>query len=481
MCFLSGYHDGAAGAKNGRPIARPGVAQMPDASGLPSGMPDLHRRHVEACRHFQHGRERRTRGPYNRLMHDDDLKLTDPQFFAHGDPHAIWSRLRRTDPVHWTESRLGRNFWSVTRHADIRAVLGDNQRFSSTQSGPSLPTRPELVDAAKSEHARLQQAAAMLNSMDPPHHDRMRASLMQRFTPKRAKMLEGEIRAVSMRIISEAREKPSLDFVTDIAARLPIAIIFTMMDIPEADWPMLFRYANMHTAPEDPEFSIGTPLETRQQAIKGLVGYCRDLALSRRANPGDDLLSTLATIETDGRLLNDDELGANGHMFVIAGQETTRNSLTAGMHQLISNPAEMQRLRDEPRLLRTAPDESVRWGNPVSHLLRTALADVEIGGKTIAKGDWVVSWIASGNRDDAVFADPFRFDVGRSPNPQIGFGFGPHFCMGAFLARLEIQIMLECLLDEVEEFALDGDPQLVSSIQFCGFRSMPVNLKFKRR
>ena len=412
-------------------------------------------------------------------MNDDDLKLTDPHFFAHGDPHAIWSRLRQADPVHWTESRLGRNFWSVTRHADIRMVLGDNRRFSSTLSGPSLPTRPELVDAAKSEHARLQQAAAMLNSMDPPRHDGMRSTLMQRFTPKRVKMLEDEIRAVSLQIISDAREKASLDFVTDIAARLPIAIIFKMMDIPEADWPMLFRYANMHTAPEDPEFSIGTPLETRQQAIKGLVGYCRDLALARRKAPGDDLLSLLACIETEGRLLNDDELGANGHMFVIAGQETTRNSLTAGMHQLIANPAEMQRIRDDRRLLRTAPDEFVRWGNPVTHLLRTAVADVEIEGKTIREGDWVVSWTASGNRDGAVFNDPFRFDVGRAPNPQIGFGFGPHFCMGAFLARLEIQVMLECLLDEVAEFALDGDPQLVTSIQFCGFRSMPVDLRFE--
>ena len=412
-------------------------------------------------------------------MEQDDLNLTDPQFFAEGDPHAIWARLRQTDPVHWTESRLGRNFWSITRHADIRSVLGDSGRFSSTLSGPSLPTRPELVDAAKSEHARLQQSGAMLNSMDPPEHEGMRASMIGRFKPREVKALEEEVRAVSKKIIAEARDRPELDFVTDIAARLPITIIFTIMGIPKEDWPMLFRYANMHTAPEDPEFSIGTPLETRQQAIKGIVGYCRDLALARRRSPGDDLLSTLACIEINGRLLNDDELGANGHMFVIAGQETTRNSLSAGMHQLISNPDQLQRLRDDPRLLRTVPDESIRWGNPVSHLLRTAVADVEMGGKTIRSGDWVVSWIASGNRDATVFPDPFRFDPGRVPNPQIGFGFGPHFCMGAFLARLEIQIMLECLLEEIEEFSLAGDPRLVSSIQFCGFRSMPVHLAFK--
>lgn len=412
-------------------------------------------------------------------MDQDDLKLTDPHFFATGDPHALWTRLRAADPVHWTESRLGRNFWSITRHADIQTVLGDNIRFSSTLSGPSLPTRPELVDVAKSEHARLQQTGAMLNSMGPPHHEPMRRSMMGRFKPKEVKALAGEVKGVSQRIIAEAREKPVLDFVHDIAARLPIAIIFTMMDIPETDWAMLFRFANMHTAPEDPEFSIGSPLETRQHAIAGLVGYCRDLALARRKKPGDDLLSMLGAIEVDGRLLNDDELGANGHMFVVAGQETTRNSLSAGMHQLIVNPAEMQRLRLHPELLRSAPDECIRWANPVSHLLRTATEDVNIGDAVIRKGDWVVSWIASGNRDEAVFADPFRFDVGRSPNPHIGFGFGPHFCMGAFLARLEIQIMLACLLEEVAEFSLEGEPQLVSAIQFCGFKSMPVRFAFK--
>jgi len=317
--------------------------------------------------------------------------------------------------------------------------------------------------------------------MDPPNHAPMRVKMNGRFKPKEVKALEGEVRAVSQQIVAEARDKPDLDFVNDIAARLPITIIFTIMGIPEADWPMLFRFANMHTAPEDPEFSVGTALETRQQALNGIVGYCRDLALERRKNPGDDLLSMLAAIEVDGKPLNDDELGGNGHMFVIAGQETTRNSLSAGMHELIAHPDEMRRLRDNRRFLRTLPDECVRWGNPVSHLLRTATEDVEIGGRTIKAGDWTVSWIASGNRDDAVFPDPFRFDVGRTPNAQIGFGFGPHFCIGAFLARLEIQVMFETLLDEIQDIGFADEPQKVSSIQFCGFRSMPVDIRFKQR
>lgn len=410
---------------------------------------------------------------------EDDLKLTDPEFFAHGDPHAIWSRLRRDDPVHWTNSKLGRHFWSVTRHKDIQGVLGDNVRFSSNRTGPSLPTQPDLVDTAKSEHARLQQSGAILNSMDPPHHEGMRKSMMARFMPAKVKELENEIRLVSNGIIDEAIEQGHIDFISDFAAKLPITIIFAMMDVPRSDWAQLFRFANMHTAPADPEFSVGTPLETRQQAIKGIVDYCCNLALERRKMPGDDLLSMLATMTVDGRLLSDDELGGNGHMFVIAGQETTRNSLSAGIHQFILQPDQFARMKGNPRLFRTAADEFIRWGNPVAHLLRTANEDVELAGKVIREGDWVVSWIASGNRDEAVFNHPFTFDIGRTPNPQIGFGFGPHFCIGAHLARLEIQIMLECLAERRLEFRLNGLPQLVSSIQFCGLKSLPVSVSIE--
>jgi cytochrome P450 len=257
-------------------------------------------------------------------------------------------------------------------------------------------------------------------------------------------------------------------------------MIFSIMDIPESDWAMLFKYANMHTAPEDPEFSVGTPIETRQRGAMGLIGYCRDLAHERRLAPADDLISLIAQLEIDGERLSDDELGFLGHMFVIGGQETTRNSLSGGLLELIKRPAQMQRLRSEARLLRTLPDEFIRWVTPVAHLMRTAMADTELGGKSISKGDWVVVWLASANRDENVFKDPFAFDVGRSPNPQVSFGFGAHFCLGAFLARLQLRVIMEILLERFENFELDGDPQYVSSIQFVGLKRLPLKLTPRR-
>ena len=410
----------------------------------------------------------------------DDLRLSDPHVFATGNPHDVWTRLRKEDPVHLTASAVDRDYWSVTKHADVQFVLKNAELFSSQQSGVSLPTNKEMADPKKSEHARLAQAGAMLPTLDPPRHPKARAQFADRFTPKVVNALEDRVRMVTGKILDSVRDRRECDFVADIAARLPISTIFTMMDIPEADWPMLFNYANMHTAPEDPEFSIGTALETRQRGALGLVGYCRELALERRAAPGTDLLSLIAAVAIDGEKLSDDELGFLGHMFVIAGQETTRNSLSAGMLELMRNPQEMDRFRRTPSLLKTAPDEFIRWATPIAHLMRTATADVELGGKTIRKGDWVVNWLASANRDETVFKDPFRFDAGRSPNPHVSFGFGPHFCLGAFLGRLQIRVMMQTLMERFENIELAGDPQYVASIQFTGLKRLRVGLTPRR-
>lgn len=407
----------------------------------------------------------------------DDLRLMDGASFARGYPDELFKALRDQDPIHLTRGKFGRDYWSVTRHADVQAVLGDAKRFSSQRWGVSLPTSPEMVDPVKSEHARLQQAGAMLPTQDPPRHTASRACFAGRFSPKAVAQLEEQVRINAANILDSIDRSGEVDFVPDVAARLPTSMIFTIMDIPSEDWPTLLRYTNMHTCPEEPEFSIGTPLETRQMGVQGSINYCRDLALKRRSGTGDDLITQIAQVEIDGERLSEDELGFLGHMFIVAGQETTRNSLSAGVHQLASSPVEYRRLRADRALLKRLPDEFIRWATPVAHLMRTAVCDVEMHGKIIKAGDWVVAWMASANRDERVFENPDRFDIGRRVNPHVSFGYGPHFCLGAWLGRLQIRTIMELIVERFETLELRGNPELVASIQFCGLKHLPFSLR----
>lgn len=410
------------------------------------------------------------------MGNEDDLKLMDGTLFAEGYPYDLWKQMRDEDPLHWTEGKFGRGYWSVTRHKDVQTVLGNPELFSSQKWGVSLPTSPEMVDPFRSEHARLQQAGAMLPTLDPPRHTMARQSFVKRFAPKTINALEDQVRRVATAILDDIKGKDEIDFVLQVAARLPSSMIFMIMDIPREHWASLFHYTNMHTCPEDPEFSIGTALETRQKGVQGSIDYCRELAKKRRLEPGDDLISHIATMEIDGQQLSEDELGFLGHMFIVGGQETTRNSLSAGLLELIRNPEELTRVAADRSLLNTAPDEFIRWATPVAHLMRTATQDVEMHGKTIREGDWIVAWMGSANRDERAFVDPDRFDLGRSPNPHVSFGYGPHFCLGAFLGRLQIRVMLGLILDRFSNFELRGEPEYAASIQFCGMKHLPVSL-----
>jgi cytochrome P450 len=215
--------------------------------------------------------------------------------------------------------------------------------------------------------------------------------------------------------------------------------------------------------------------------VKGIIGYILDLARRRRANPGDDLISVLATATVDGVPLTDEEVGYNGFMFVAAGQETTRNSLSAGIAALIDDPAQMQRLRSDRGLLQTLPDEFVRWRSPLTHVLRTATQDMEFGGQQVREGDWLVAWIASANRDETAFEDPYTFDIGRRPNPHLGFGAADHFCLGGLLARLQLRRIMTAFIDQVEDIELIGPIENVASHQFSGFKRMPVRVTPRSR
>lgn len=412
----------------------------------------------------------------------DDINITTPSFFASGDPLSILTKWRAADPMHWTEGGLSRGFWSVTKHADAMQVfMNDNKIFSIQRFGASLPQNAEMDDIEKSDFIRLIRSGANLSVMDGEPHLVMRRAFNERFSVGGIAELEQLIRTCTVRILNDVLPRGSCDFTVDIAGRLPLAVISAMMDIPEADWDNLYRWNNMSAAPEDPEWSVGTPLETSQAGTINLVGYCAELAMKRRGGDGADLLSALARTEVDGQPLPPEKLGFNGLMFFAAGHETTRAALSSALLEMMRDPAQWRALREkrrDPVAVKAAAEEGVRWASPLTHTLRTATEDVVIGGQTVKEGEWVVVWLASANRDEAVFVDPLRFDSARTPNNHLGFAIGKHHCLGAHLARAEMRILLEYMLEHFPEPPqLAGTPEMAASTLFWGIKHMPITFK----
>ncbi len=408
----------------------------------------------------------------------DDWNLTNPSFFADTKPEAVYARLRRDDPVHWTEGRLSRGFWSVTRFKEAQQVYAnDNKTFSIQQAGNVLPAHPDFEDEANSEALRLTRDGASLSSMDGEPHNVLRRAFAEMFALPNVAKLETLVRRLSVEILNDVLPTGACDFAIDVAAKLPLMVIADVMAIPRRDWHDMYIWNNMFASPDDPEFSIGTPIETAGAALTKINGYCLGLALERRAGDGADLISVMARTEVDGRLLSNEQLAYNGLMFFAAGHETTRNTLCAGLEALCADPSEMARLRShrhEPGALKVAVEEFVRWATPLNHQMRTAMEDTKLGDRDIRKGDLVVVWNLSANRDEAAFRDAGRFDSQRKPNAHLGFGFGKHFCLGAHLARLEMRVMLEYMLENMLDIEVLGVPERSASNLFPGIKHMPI-------
>jgi cytochrome P450 len=410
-----------------------------------------------------------------------DADLTDPEFFARHDPHPVFKRLRTEDPVHWTNGRLRRGFWSVTRYEDVQRVFRDTRTYSSERYGVGLPSSPE-VESGPPESVPPQERAngAMLVITDPPRHDGLRRLLRGPFLPRMIAEMEGRARQIVTEIVDEIAPAGRCDFVLDFANRLPMAIICEMMGIAREDWGKMFRFGNMALGHEDPEFQVGNAAETQSQGFRGLSEHCFRLAKVRQQHPGNDLISLIANGAIEGRKLADHEVSFNCLMFVIAGLETTRNAISGGVLELIRNPDQFARLAAEPALMPTAIEEILRWTSPITHSLRSALRDSEIRGRKIRQDDWVVVWNASANRDPEAFVEPDRFDVGRKPNYHVAFGYGEHFCLGAHLARLELRLALDCVMRRISDLQLDGEVQRLSSNLVAGIKHMPVRFKAGR-
>ena len=410
--------------------------------------------------------------------HDIDVALSDPGFFIDHDPHPLWKYLREIDPIHWTQG-LGKPFWSITRYDDIISVVSEPKLYSSAYL-IGLPSSPEMEQMTP----EMLGSGEMMLMTDPPLHGAMRRGFNRLLLPRAVGRYEAPGPQLVREILDEAMERGECDFVVDVAARLPMAFICEIMGIPRKDWPNMFKWGNMVAGNEDPEYQVesGSALDTRQEGSRSIGYYCLEAALERRGrnNDSEDLLSVLGNATINGRLLTRTELVHNGLLYVGAGLETTRNAISAGLLALLEHPAQLALLREHPEIMPTAVEEVLRWASPVTHFARVATRDAELGGKQIHEGDRVALWFPSANRDEAVFENPYTFDLRRTPNEHLAFSKGEHFCAGAHLARLELRLTLQELLPRVKQIELTGKVERLRSNFLAGIKHMPVRFTESR-
>ena len=392
-----------------------------------------------------------------------EINLLDlANYGADGQPHGMFRWLRENDPVHWHAEPGGSGFWAVTRYDDVRRVSKDAVTYSSWRGG---------IMIGDSDEAGLAGSRNMMLFMDEPAHTRYRNLVSRGFTPGSAQKLGARIQELARLIIDEVIERGECDFVSEIAGKLPSYFIADLMGIPLEDGVMLYEWTElMHS-----DAAVVGP-ERQQQATQNMLAYAAGVAARKRQHPAEDLATTIIQSEIEGDKLSDMEFVWFFLLLVNAGGDTTRNLLAGGLEALFANPGERQRLQSNiDPLLPTAVEEMLRFVSPVVHMRRTATRDAQLGGKTIREGDKVVMFYGSANRDAAKFADPDRFDVGRTPNDHIAFGGGgPHFCLGIHLARIEISAMLREVLTRLPDIRPAGEVERLPSIFIAGPRNLPV-------
>ncbi len=401
----------------------------------------------------------------------DPLDLVDPSRFArNGYPDAVWTQLRAEAPVAYFEPPGYQPFWAITKHADIVEVASQPVAFSNAHGlilGPiGAPAQP----------------TEMIVTLDPPRHGPLRRVAMPRFTPRAIRSRHAEIERIAVEILDDvaaANDAGEFDFVERIAAPLPIAVISWILGVPRSDWQLLFHWTNEVIGKDDPEFR--RPGETPGQTIKRARGemhaYLGALIEERRRQPGDDIVSHLTTAEIDGQPLTEEQILMYCELIVEAGNETTRNAISGGLVAFSDHRGEWEKLRDRPELMSDAVEEMLRWVSPIIHFTRMATEDNEVRGVKIAEGERVAIFFASANRDEEVFEDPFAFRVDRHPNPHLAFGIGEHFCMGAHLARLEMETVFRHLLTRLESFEVSGPVERLNSAVNGGIKHLPLRCR----
>jgi cytochrome P450 len=414
----------------------------------------------------------------------DQIDISDQAFWTQPEEYreGAFRTLRNEAPVRWFEAfrpQQGeelpfeldlRGYYALTRYDDIWQASRNPQLFCSSHGGTNIgDIPPEMAEFIGS----------MIN-MDDPKHARLRGIVQRGFTPKTIQQVEGYVRDQAEILVNQLIERfpdGQCDFVREIAAPLPLQIICRMMGIPESDERQVFEWTNVILGVGDPE--MVPTINVLMGSLLSMFQYAQDLGTDRLAHPQDDITSTLMHADVDGERLTAQEFGSFFILLAVAGSETTRNAISWGMNALSDHPDQRRIWWDDfPGVARTAVEEIVRWATPVIHFRRTVTADTEIRGQKLVEGDKVVYWYNSANRDDAVFADPYVFDVRRDPNPQVGFGAGgPHFCLGANLARREIMVMFEELWRRLPDLTATDGPDRLQSSFIHGIKRMPCAWK----
>ncbi len=428
----------------------------------------------------------------------DVLALYDSATYVRGAPHDAIDRLRQSGTVVWVPepalhgSAEGPGYWAVFGHAETKRVLKDAATFSSHAGGTQLRTPPP---------SDLAFAQRMMLNQDPPEHNRLRGLLAKAFVPRAIALLDTEIAERARSLVAAVAPRGSCDLVTDVVADLPVAVLAAVLGVPEEDRRLLYDWSNRVIGYQDVDYAgsatfdvaQGTDMARRALAVRpvpaadgtlpdprsraglaDMYAYAHELAEMKRREPGGDIMSLLLQAELDGTRVSNDEFETLFFLFAVAGNETLRNGIPGAVLSLIEHPGEYERLLSDPGLLPSAVEELLRFWPPVTHFRRTATIDVELGGVAITAGDKVAVYHVAANRDPEVFADPHRLDLSRGSNDHVSFGFGPHFCLGAHLARRQVSSMLGELNSQLGQLELAGEPVRLQSNFQQGLKSLPV-------
>jgi cytochrome P450 len=386
--------------------------------------------------------------------------------------HAALSHLRSHGPVSRVEVPSYRPFWAITKHTDIMAIERDDMLFTNSP-------RPVLM----TEEADEQQAAVGVKTlihMDDPQHRVVRAVGADWFRPKAMRALKVRVDLLAKRFVDNMMTSGGqCDFVQEVAVNYPLYVIMSMLGLPEDDFPRMLEYTQELFGNDDAELQRGATKEEQMSSLLDMFTYFTAVTASRREAPTEDLASAIANATIDGVRLSDIETVSYYAIIAAAGHDTTSAVISGGLHALIEHPDQLVRLRNNPELMPFATEEMIRWVTPVKEFMRTAREDTTVRGVPIAAGESVLLSYASANRDEEIFDDPFRFDIGRDPNKHIAFGYGVHFCLGAALARMEVNSFFSELVPRLESIELTGDPQHIATIFVGGLKHLPIRYSLK--